>query len=318
MNMRPKVKRTNQIIVILLLLTVALSVLGGCSSSNTPTSAPAETTASSEPAKTSAESDESAEEDVATDELLGEWIDIDTASVLTLTEEGDAEFVGSQTGSGFWKTAENGIAVGAGSVNLEDVLQPTEENGAISLIGGPWHFVRPSDLPMQEFTIGETGEDDTISVTLVDVQFVDSLPLEIYNKVKSMGREYGEETILGEGQVYACVTYTIQNVSKSTITLGDHDHCLEIALDYDDGYIYSTEDESADYFVASSSDLSVYYKDVGTDAIEIQALSSKTINTYIRCPERVGSNEAAQLDVIFLSLYNPSVQYYRFNVRPGA
>lgn len=256
--------------------------------------------------------------EAAADELMGEWIDVDTASVLTLSAEGEAEFVGAQNGHGLWKTAEDGIAVAAGSVKLEDVLQPTEENGAVSLVGGPWHFVRPSDLPMQELALGETGKDDAISITLDSVGFADGLPQEVFDRVNGWGRNYGEDAVLDEGQVYACVTYTIQNVSKNTIKVGDHEHLLEIALDYDDGYIFSTEEEASDYFVVSSSEMTMYEKDMSIEKIEIQPLSSKTITTYIRCPALVGTEDAAPLDVIFLSHYNPAVAYYRFNVRPGA
>jgi len=116
---------------------------------------------------------------------------------------------------------------------------------------------------------------------------------------------YYKRLIIDEGQLLAAVTFKITNNTKSDIIVSDiHDEFL-IELNYDNGFVYSTDSE-ADCLIASGSDIYVMHKmsGSGSSKISVAPLSSKEVTVYFVCPAQLMTSVDKSLKVSFSSRYD--------------
>ena len=253
--------------------------------------------------------------DISEDALYGDWYDVDTFALLTLSKSGEASME-SRSAQAPWSLKGGTIQCLLVSPDYPNVkssndgsLTVQRQDGVLRLTNDKYCFMRFSDLPMTELAFGETGSDEDVELTLEEVAFLRALPDALAGKVKGLGAK--GNTALEEGQLYAAITYQLMNRSKSTITVGDYNRLLRLIIEYGDGYLFTSEDQDATYFT-DGTNVAVHYDYASNNALELQPLQTKTITTYIRCPELVGMDEDAPLAIDFLTFGDDGARYYRY------
>jgi hypothetical protein len=247
------------------------------------------------------------------EDFYGTWMDLATTYTLNLSK-GAAEFVGRYIASGDWKYEGKSLDVGTGILSGELSISK-DENGAIVLENDEYRLMRLNEIPMSNLSVGESGSDDTIKVTLINFAFSETLADDVANSdLFSVNPSIVSDASLEDGQVYACMNFEIQNNSKETITIGDYHHYLELILNYDNGYFYSTEDEATDVFTDGTT-VTTYTKDCSDQSIEIQPLASKEVTVYMKCPVLISDETETPLNVIAISLFDGTASYFNYNIR---
>ena len=255
-------------------------------------------------------SDESAGDltDITISELAGEWYDVSTGKLLILNADSSYEWDGVLTGTG---RVKNGVLdLGAkffakendGIISL--VMESDPQDIYISSFGENCVLMRFSDLPAEQHNVGETASNSSCDITLTDVSFTKSVPTDVYDYLMRMNSNEASELELTDGSVYTVLTYTYKNKQKSAVTIGNHDQTLKIAIDYADGFIFSTESGPYALFTdgthASINKLGAYNGGVsmGDDMI-LQPLEEREFKTYIKCASDVETDTESPLIVTF-------------------
>ena len=277
------------------------------------------------------EEDESATESDSTDvgnntfdsvklnveDFVGDWRDINSFGLITLNGDGSGNYRnGTYQAVLSWEIGTGELIVTGGEW-VEDPFSIEAEEGIVKMICDNYCFMRFSDIPMIEQELNEEVSDGEVSITLKSVEFVNNIPDELYNKLKSWGREYGEESILEDGQVYACVNFQFVNNGKNSVVVGDFNNLLRVYLDYADGYLYSTDDSYYSYYYDGTS-FSGYKETCLGKGIEVQPLQKKDVTVYLRCSEVVSTDTESPINIIFISSCNPeSIGYFRYSLPRG-
>ena len=87
----------------------------------------------------------------------------------------------------------------------------------------------------------ESDHPSDILIENVSVEFSDKLPESVKNEIPD---SMEEALTLGSGQVFAVIRFTLTNLTKNEFMLADRSDVFTVRLNYDDGFIFSTEDKS--------------------------------------------------------------------------
>ena len=255
-------------------------------------------------------SDESADDltDITIGELAGEWYDVSNGKMLVLNADSSYKWDGVYSGTA---SVENGV------LDIGPKFFVKENDGVISLemesdpqdiyksyYGETCVLMRFSDLPAEQHNVGDTASNNSCDITLTDVSFAKSVPSDVYDYLMRKNSNEASELELTDGSVYTVLTYTYKNKQKSAVTIGNHEQTLKIAIDYADGFIYSTESGPYALFTdgtyASINKLGAYNGglSMGDDMI-LQPLEEREFKTYIKCASDVESDTGSPLKVTF-------------------
>ncbi len=302
---------------IMLSAVMALSVCA-CGGGAKPAETMSETTTTAE---VKAETIEEAKTDtsnitlISEDELLGEWKELQSFNTLYL-EKDKAKYSSSTSSNvavGPWKL--NGNTFSLNTSLIKDDFKINIDNDVVSIENDNYCFMRFDEIPMEILSLSDTGQDDVISLTLDEIKFETALPDDIMKRLKGWGVEYGEKALLDEGQVYACLVYELSNNSKNNIQIGDYYNRFRIYLDYNNGFIFSTDDSNYSYYTDGTNLCGYDGRGLGDDLI-LQPLQTKTITTYLRCSDKLLDDKDSSLKVIFVSLLGESgAEYYKYIVQ---
>lgn len=142
--------------------------------------------------------------------------------------------------------------------------------------------------------------------TLKDVSFVEQIPEEWYDIFMRSNSNVASQLELSEGSVYAVVTYTYKNKQKNSIEIGDSDGNLRIALDYLNGFIFSTESGPHCLFTDGTNASIVEWSTYPTHGVTLpyhdmtlQPLEEREFKTYIKCASDVETDTGSPLKVTF-------------------
>lgn len=251
--------------------------------------------------------------DLTEADFAGEWIDVTTGYTLIFSSGYKAEFHKRSNTSWNSGTCEYNDGVLYDIPGMDGTLSVKMEDGVVSLENDEYCFKRFADMPMTELALGEKGSDDRIEIAVESVEFVDDVP----NKVYIDHGGYTDYISPHDGEVYACVTYTITNINKAALSIGGLDHSLKYVLDYDDGFLFTTSNDNPEVLVADEASSICMSSSLSGQEVSLQPLASKTLSFYFRCPEAVANNADKTLDVVIVSYYDVVPTYYKWTVRTG-
>lgn len=248
--------------------------------------------------------------DITLSDLQGEWFEI--KSVRKLTLNADSTFSYDNTSGQC--TLTDGV------LNFGPKFNVCEKDGAVCLEIDPaslsdfdktiWRedtvFTRFSDLPAEEHSVGDTASNDYCDITLTDVSFSEQIPKEWFDLFMSKNSNVSSQLELSDGSVYAVITYTFKNKQKNPIEIGDSDGTLRIAVDYADGFIFSTESGPHSLFTDGTNASIVEWSTYSTSGVclthhdlTLQPLEEREFKTYIKCASDVETDTESPLKVTF-------------------
>ena len=107
--------------------------------------------------------------------------------------------------------------------------------------GEPLIYTVEELLNDQPVVPAKNNRPNDISVENVSVEFSDKLPESVQDVIPGSMKE---ALALGSGQVFAMIRFTLTNLTKNEFKLADASDVFTVQLNYDDGFIFSTEDKS--------------------------------------------------------------------------
>ena len=248
--------------------------------------------------------------DITLADLQGEWYEIKSVRKLTLNADSTYQYDNT---SGQCNLA-NGV------LNIGPEFNVCERDGAICLeldssklsdfYKKEWRedtvFMRFSDLPVEEYSIGDTASNEYCDITLKDVSFVEQIPEEWYDIFMRKNSNFSSPLEISDGSVYAVLTYTFKNKQKNSIEIGDSDGTLRIALDYLNGFIFSTESGPLCLYTDGTNASIVEWSTYPTSGVRLtehdltlQPLEERELKTYIKCASDVETDTGSPLKVTF-------------------
>lgn len=250
---------------------------------------------------------------ISESDLADEWFEIKTAKRLILKNNGDIESYKSVLAQpGSWSL--NGNTIELNSVDFLGEYEVVVDKGAVSLVNDSYTFMKWTDLPKIQMGIGEKGEAGGISITMNDLEYFDTLPSKIVNSGTYNAWGNANEHALGNGMIYAKISFDICNMSKSEIEIGSKRGFFTF-LDYDNGFRFASYDDAACYYV-SDDNIVISYSNQGVGSyIPVKPLETKSFDIYIECSEKVSTDTDASLFVGFISAFDGEPGFFEVNVR---
>ena len=250
-----------------------------------------------------------------TEELIGDWYEVNTFYILSLTDDGRGTYKKGYDAELNWETNTNGILLVGGDWTRSQ-LNLVEEDGCKKLTDANHTFVRFKDIPATVLDEDNTGSDSSISIKYDGYEFCDELPKDMRDKISSWSSEYAKGAELEDGQKYIAISFTLENLSKDKLIIGDSDHNLDIFVDYDDGFLFNTLADSYDTPYTYFSDGNEYCASSKAciGEINILPLTKKTITVYIRCASTMAETNAP-ITALFISHMDSTIKYYSVVLR---
>lgn len=149
----------------------------------------------------------------------------------------------------------------------------------------------------------KVSDSDAVAVEGVSVEFTDALPTDITTNTAYTAGIGRFNYSLKSSETYAAISFTVTNMTKQDIFIGDMDGDFVVELNYDDGFIYSTESNSV-HFVQCGREIAVINHDgsrssrIG-DKIALAPLVSADVIMYLPCAKLVATQSERPLVVSF-------------------
>ena len=242
------------------------------------------------------------------EDLYGKWVDLNSGSELTLESSWYSINKHNIATSSWWEQTGNTICLHGDPQQTLDIVTADD---ITSLSNDTCSYYRMEDLPAPELSVDEQGECGDVLFSVKNVEFTRELPENVY----SILRYKSDELELDDGQVYISATYELTNNSNLPIIVGSVDHNVELTVIYDDGFLFSTEDEATDIFASDDTANLYYNRGSYGNPIEVQPLSTKKVSTFIKVPEVLESNAETPLNIMFGLFFNEKAQLYKYNCR---
>ena len=249
------------------------------------------------------------------EDFYGTWVEVGSNGTLML-ERGTSKSHFSYDSIAEFCMKNDRPVIGCFPFDRKTADIEIDGDGNIAIVFGEYRFVRHANLPKEEISMGEKGKDDSISIVLNGCSFAPALPDDLYKSLRSCGIEYGDDSILDDGQVYACLDFTIQNISKTTIVLGTYDKLFQSTLVYDNDFMYDTEDAgNIVYFYDGKQFAAHLGSSWGLKQVDIQPLAKKNVTLYMRIPEIIAEETDVPLNVIVTDFYSGIASRFDISIR---
>lgn len=137
------------------------------------------------------------------------------------------------------------------------------------------------------YALNDTVETDTVKLTVSEFFYADQL-------VGNLALAPLGKLNPSDGEIWACIGLTLENIGKSKFQPYD---VLNVTIDYNDGYEYSTEESTA--AIISYPDLDAYYYKVGGAGMSLSPLTSGLYSLAISCSPKLREDTESTINVIF-------------------
>ena len=152
---------------------------------------------------------------------------------------------------------------------------------ALSSVESPDEDITDADV----YTLNDTVETDTVKLTVSEFFYEDQL----IGELGQLGKLNPSD-----GEIWACIGLTLENIGKSQIKPYN---VLNVTIDYNDGYEYSTDESIA--AIISHPDLDAYYYKVGGKGMSLSPLTSGQYCLAISCSPKLREDTESTIHVIF-------------------
>lgn len=155
-------------------------------------------------------------------------------------------------------------------------------------------------------------KEPAISIENVSVDFSETLPDSILKS--SAFRSFSNaKKGLADSQVYAVIRFKATNLSKQDIDLSDIKQFVG-ALDFDDGFVYSTSGHDVSAFESENGEISIHADNGRANSTMLAPLTAKEYTLYLTCPKVVRDQVGKPLK-IFFTLGSDAEERYDFDIR---
>ncbi|MBQ9687507.1 MAG: hypothetical protein IJV41_13330 [Oscillospiraceae bacterium] len=214
----------------------------------------------------------------------------------------------SMTGGGTIYLIDRAAVDTANSIAFDSYeIWSTPDAGGISkhikgVISEPPVFLIDDILPNRA-DAQALSDSDAISVENATVEFMDTLPSSVRNNSSYSAGLSRFSYALKDSETYAAISFSVTNLTKQEITIADMGKDFIVELNYDDGFIYSTQ-SNAVHFVQSGKDLAVINHNGGSstrigEEISLSPLVSTEVTVYLSCAKVVSTQIDKSLVVTF-------------------
>lgn len=194
-------------------------------------------------------------------------------------------------------------------VSIDEVIQGAADNTS--------HKPEPTEAPVEtepmvaeaelEMTPGvytRTGalsaEGRAVVIENVTLGFREQLPAHILKKFD----HNADKLTLNDSQLYAVVQFKATNLTTDTVDLADLHDDFMIQLNYDNGFLYSTDSDVYSVFESGANMKMLRSSSSSGQDISVSPLASAVVTAYIPCAKQVAQNTDKSLIVTFISKYS--------------
>lgn len=160
-----------------------------------------------------------------------------------------------------------------------------------------------STVETVRLSVGETLKTDSLEITLKDLAFEGSVDI-------GSGISLGAS---GDDMLLACLYFDIKNISKELMLVRD---VLDVKVDYNEGFIYNTQDKYCYLLEAEDNDPSVctfkYDGHASGTEFKLSPLSSDKFMLAIPCAQAVSEDNTSPLKVVFTLPNGDTAQNYEY------
>lgn len=171
--------------------------------------------------------------------------------------------------------------------------EPAEEEEKVETQAG-------EPVEKQPATTG-AAEGKAVKIENVAVGFSDTLPEAI--RSSSQYKFDPDRYALSDSQVYAVIQFSLTNLSREEIKVADIKDNFMVELNYNDGFIYSTDSETYCFFLSGNQYMFLKKNASVGQTITAQPLVTIDVTLYLPCAKAVSTELDDPLVVTFLSTY---------------
>ena len=155
-------------------------------------------------------------------------------------------------------------------------------------------------------SVGEKIQTDSVEITLNKLAFQGSVGIGSGVSLAASG----------DDMILACLSFDIRNISKDTLLVRDF---MNVVVDYNDGFIYDTQDKYCYLVEAEDNDPSVltfkYDRSASGTEFKLSPLQSDKFVLAIPCADVLGEDTTSPLKIIFTLPDGNSTQNYEYVIR---
>lgn len=162
-----------------------------------------------------------------------------------------------------------------------------------------------------------TGKAEGRALTIENVAlgFREKLPAHILDRFDHSA----DKLTLNSSQIYAVIKFTATNLTTETVDLADLHDDFMVQLNYNNGYLYSTNTDVYSVFESGANIKMLRSNGSSGHDISVSPLACADVTVYIPCAKQVAENVSSPLVVSFISKYSGSESFeYTFPNRTYA
>lgn len=237
---------------------------------------------------------EAAESAYAVDDFYGIWVEKSSGATLEFYDDPFGRAIKITSGDGMMSSTRFGWVIQGDIIKIEysDYLKINivSDGNTVQLKYNGGVYVREDDynssIPTLE--VGDTAETDMVKFTLNKYQLAHLLGLDYSDWLMPIKGTGGLSA--GTDKMFVWCSFSVSNLSKRE--LSGYDVC-DIAVDYNDGYMYDDAVYSSNPLFSTSSGVS---QKTGLESI--QPLGTTDYIGYVKCTDQIKTNRDAPLRLI--------------------
>lgn len=154
--------------------------------------------------------------------------------------------------------------------------------------------------------LGESVATGMVEITLKDISFADDIS-------GNKGHGYTTAAPAGSDMVFAILEISVKNLAKEQFETHD---LLNVKLDYNDGYLYSSSDKTCYLRHESGTMLSFTFSSISSGVkMPVTPLTTENYTLAIPCASVVAEDESSPLKVSFYLPEGNSEKVFNYTVR---
>ena len=198
------------------------------------------------------------------------------------------------------------------SYNIRMVGTPQENLVVRGSFSEPVIFSIEDLLAGEHPLLKEGNKEPTVCIENVTLGFAEALPDSILKSAAYRTFSNAKKG-LADSQVYAVIRFKATNLSKHDIDLSNTKQFVG-ALDFDDGFVYSTSGRDVCAFESENGEISICADSGKVNSVMLAPLTTKDYTLYLTCPKVVRDQTDKPLKVFF-TLGSDADECYDFDLR---
>lgn len=155
-------------------------------------------------------------------------------------------------------------------------------------------------IEKQPSTTG-AAEGNAVKIEGVSVGFTDTLPSVIRSSTQY--KADSDRYSISDSEIYAVIQFTLTNLTKEEIKIADIKDNFMVELNYNNGFVYSTDSEKYCFFVSGGNYMFLSKNASMGKTISVTPLATIDVTLYIPCAKAVSEEADKPLVVTFISTY---------------